>query len=200
MTAYDIARGGLNLFMRSLWRLEVTGLENVPITGPLVVACNHVSYVDPVALGCALPRPFWYMAKSELFAIPVLGPAIALVNAFPVDRSKGGLAAIRKSVSILKEGKAIGIFPEGTRNLKGEAEEKGGAALLASLSGALVLPAAVVGSARASKLGKIRVAFGQPIRVERNRKAAGDDLEKWTQEIMSRIRGLEEQIGAHSAG
>ena len=126
MTAYDIARGGLNIFMRSVWRMEVTGLENVPMTGPLVVACNHVSYVDPVALGCALPRPLWYMAKSELFAIPVLGPAIALVNAFPVDRSKGGLAAIRKSVSILKEGKAIGIFPEGTRNLQGNAEEKGG--------------------------------------------------------------------------
>ena len=199
MTAYDIARGGLNLFMRSLWRMEVSGLENVPMTGPLVVACNHVSYVDPVALGCALPRPLWYMAKSELFAIPVLGRAIALVNAFPVDRSKGGLAAIRKSVALLKEGKAIGIFPEGTRNLEGQAEEKSGAALLASLAGALVLPAAVIGTARASKLGKIRVAFGEPLRVERNRKAERDDLEKWTGEIMSRIRGLEEQYGAHSA-
>ena len=117
MAFYDFARAVTGAWCYGPLRMRVIGIENVPHEGPLIVACNHVSYVDPVALGVALPRRVWYMAKAELFHIPVLGPTIAALGAYPVDRGKGDVAAIRGSVRVLKEGKAIGIFPEGTRNL-----------------------------------------------------------------------------------
>lgn len=173
-------------------RMQVHGRENVPLTGPLIVACNHVSYVDPVALGVALPRPVSYMAKVELFRIPLLGPLIGGLGAYSVDRGKGDVAAIRSSLRALDEGKAIGIFPEGTRNLSGDAPIHTGVALLASLSGAPVLPAFVRGGDRAKRLGKLDVFFGEPLRLARSRsgKASREDLANWTETVMSQIRAL----------
>ena len=190
MTFYGFARGAVGLVLRTVWRLRVHGAENVPLTGPLIVACNHVSYLDPPALGVALPRPVSYMAKHELFAIPILGPTIARLRAFPVDRSRGDVAAIKRSVEILRGGAAVGIFPEGTRNRSGEVRAQFGAALLASLSGAPVLPAYVSGTAHANRLARIDVAFGEALHF--GRKARREDLAKWTDEIMARILALRE--------
>jgi 1-acyl-sn-glycerol-3-phosphate acyltransferase len=176
--------------------MRVFGIENVPQSGPLIVACNHVSYVDPVALGVALPRRVWYMAKVELFRIPILGPTIAALGAYPVDRAKGDVAAIRGSLRVLKEGKAIGIFPEGTRNLHGDAPVHTGVALLASLAGAPVLPAFVRGGDRAKRFGKLSVAFGEPIRLAggHSGKASREELANWANAIMARIRALGENL------
>ena len=90
--------------LRMFWRLHVHGAERVPLSGPLIVACNHVSYFDPPALGVAMPRPIHYMAKQELFDIPVLGRVITWLNAFPVDRSRGDRAAIKRSLQVLQNG------------------------------------------------------------------------------------------------
>jgi len=194
---YRFARGLSKLIFIVLWRYSASGQANVPRTGPVIVAGNHVSYLDPVAMGIGLPRALTYLAKKQLFDIPLLGPIIRACGAYPLDRDAGGVAAVRAALRVLKDGKCIGIFPEGTRNLSGAAQEKGGAALLAALSGAPVIPAAIVGTKNAKRLGKITVVYGEPIVVTRQRKADGDDLEKWTQEIMRRIRALEESIGAH---
>lgn len=177
-------------------RLSVVGRENVPLDGPLIVACNHVSYMDPVALGTALPRPIAYMAKIELFRIPVLGPVIRALGAYPVERGKGDIGAIRSSLRQLEARKAIGIFPEGTRNLTGDAPIQTGVALLASLSGAPVLPAFVRGGDRALRLGKVSVAFGEPVRLGAGQsgKASREDLAKWAETIMARIRALGERL------
>ena len=169
---------------------------HVPATGPVIVACNHVSYLDPVVLGIGIRRPLTYLAKKELFVIPVLGPIITGLGVYPLDREAGGVAAVRAALRVLKEGRCVGIFPEGTRNLTGQVEGKGGAALLGALSGAPVVPAAISGTRHARPFHRISVVYGEPILVERNRKADGDDLEKWTAEIMRRIRALEESIGA----
>ena len=185
----------VGLKLRTVWRMHVHGAEKVPLDGPLIVACNHVSYFDPPALGCALPRRVYYMAKSELFAIPVLGPVITRLGAYPVDRSRGDLAAVKRSVEVLREGKAIGIFPEGTRNKSGEVQPQMGVALLASLSGAPVLPAYVSGTGSVHRLSRIDVAFGEPLAFER--KASREDLAKWTGQIMERIYALREQLGGH---
>jgi 1-acyl-sn-glycerol-3-phosphate acyltransferase len=176
--------------------MRVVGVENVPMTGPLVVACNHISYVDPVALGVALPRPVWYMAKIELFRIPVLGPMLPSLGAYPVERGKGDIAAIRGSLRVLKEGKAVGIFPEGTRNLHGDAPVHTGVALLASLAGAPVLPAFVRGGDRAKRLGKLSVAFGEPMSLAGGHKgkATREELANWANAIMARIRALGENL------
>jgi 1-acyl-sn-glycerol-3-phosphate acyltransferase len=94
MTFYGFAKAVVGVALRTVWRMRVHGAELVPRDGPLIVACNHVSYFDPPALGVAMPRPIHYMAKVELFAMPVLGPVIARLNAFPVDRSRGDVAAL----------------------------------------------------------------------------------------------------------
>jgi 1-acyl-sn-glycerol-3-phosphate acyltransferase len=153
--------------------------------------------LDPVALGVGSPRMLTYLAKKQLFDIPVLGPVIRGCGAYPLDRDAGGVAAVRAALRVLKDGRCIGIFPEGTRNLTGTAAEKGGAALLAMLSGAAVVPAAVAGTKDAKRFARIRVAYGPPMTIIRNRKADEDDLEKWTAEIMRRIRQLEESIGGN---
>jgi 1-acyl-sn-glycerol-3-phosphate acyltransferase len=194
VTVYDVARGVVEAIARTLFRFRVVGAQNVPPSGGLIVACNHVSNFDPPLLGAAVPRPVSYMAKKELFAIPVLGPLIGQLNAFSVDRQAGGTAALRASLRMLKEGRCVGIFPEGGRNVTGTNEEKGGAAFLAAASGVPVVPAAIVGTRRLRPFGRVTVVFGEPMRIVRNRKADGDDLEKGTAEIMQRIRALEESI------
>ncbi|MBV8151213.1 MAG: 1-acyl-sn-glycerol-3-phosphate acyltransferase [Candidatus Eremiobacteraeota bacterium] len=180
-------------------RMQVSGREHVPREGGLIVACNHISYVDPVALGCAFPRPISYMAKVELFRIPVFGRLLAALDAYPVDRGKGDVAAIRASVRELRAGKAIGIFPEGTRNLAGDAQVHTGVALLASLADAPVVPAFVRGGDRARRLGKLKVAFGEPLRMGNRTggKASREELEKWTAQVMARVRALGEMLGAN---
>ncbi len=187
---YDAASGTIRFIMRTVFRAKATGTENIPLDGPLIIACNHVSYLDPPGMGCFSPRRVSFMAKKELFDIPVLGPGIAAVGAYPVDRQGSATAAIKRSLEVLKAGGCIGIFPEGTRNLTGEIEPQIGAALLASLSGAPVVPACIVGSDRIRRLPAIKVAFGAPLRLPAGRKATKDDLAKFTGEIMSEIKRL----------
>jgi len=194
---YRVARAICKVVCLVLWRFRATGVENVPRTGPLIVACNHISYLDPVALGVGSPRMLTYLAKKQLFEIPLLGLLIRGCGAYPLDRDAGGVAAVRLALRVLKEGRCIGIFPEGTRNVNGLAAEKGGAAFLAAVSGAPVVPAAVAGTKDAKRFAQIRVAYGQPLTIVRNRKADDGDLEKWTTEIMRRIRVLEESISGH---
>jgi len=194
---YGFARFTVWLALSLLWRFRAVGVRGVPLEGPLIVACNHVSYFDPPALGVAMPRPVTYMAKEELFRIPLLGPVIRWLGAFPVDRKRGDVAAIKAAIRILETGAALGIFPEGTRNKDGTVRPQMGVALLAAMSGATVLPAYVAGTAHADRLAKITVAFGEPMRPELGRKATRDELAKWTDELMSRIYALRENIGAN---
>jgi 1-acyl-sn-glycerol-3-phosphate acyltransferase len=194
VTYYGVAKALVAAIAHTLFRYRVVGAEHIPPSGGLLIACNHVSNFDPPLLGAAVPRPVSYMAKKELFAMPVLGPLISRLNAFSVDRQAGGTAALRASLRMLKEGRCVGIFPEGGRNVTGTNEEKGGAAFLAAASGVPVVPAAIVGTRRLRPLGRVTVVFGEPLRIIRNREADGGDLEKGTAEIMQRIRALEESI------
>ena len=190
VTFFDFAKGVVAVILRSVWRLEVHGAEHVPREGALIVAANHVAYMDPPALGVALPRPISYMAKAELFRVPVLGPILPLVNAYPVDRGKGDIAAIRRSLEVLAKGGAIGIFPEGGRVKEGEGVAHTGVAMLAAYSGAPVLPAYIGGSGQAKRLHKIVVTFGPLIHVPKMRKTNREELAGWKDQIMAAIRAL----------
>jgi 1-acyl-sn-glycerol-3-phosphate acyltransferase len=192
VTFYDFAHAFVGVLLRAAFRYRVVGAEKVPRDGGVIVAANHISNLDPPILGVALPRPVSYMAKKELFAIPVLKTVITHLNAFPVDREAGGTAALRASLRMLKEGRAVGVFPEGGRNVSGTNEEKAGAAFLAAASGAPVVPAAIVGTRRLRLFGRVTVVFGDPMHVVRNRQSGSDGLEKGAAEIMQRIRTLEE--------
>ncbi len=190
---YDAAKLSLSVFFR-LWRMRAFGAENVPPTGPVIVACNHISYFDPPLLGTACPRRIRYMAKRELFKIPILGPLITGFGAYPVDRGGTPMAAVRRSVEVLRRGEVIGIFPEGTRNLDGTVEAREGVALLASLGKAAVVPAAVVGTREAARFRRFDVIFGPPLRLPADRKATREELANFTDQVMQAIRKLPETI------
>lgn len=192
---YDAAVLGFWGLFGSVWRMRAHGRENVPKTGPLIVACNHVSNLDPPVLGTACPRRISYMAKQELFAIPVLGPLISAVGAYPVDRKGSATAAVKRSVEVLRSGGVVGIFPEGGRNITGENEVREGVALLASLGKAPVVPACIVGTGQAGRLAQFHVIFGKPLSLPPDRKASREEMANFTAEVMRAIRSLPESIG-----
>jgi 1-acyl-sn-glycerol-3-phosphate acyltransferase len=129
------------------------------------------------------------MAKKELFEIKWLGPLISSLGAFPVDREGSARAAIKHSLEVLKAGGCLGIFPEGGRNVDGDKEAQTGVALLAALSGAPVIPAAIVGSelSREKHRPPAVVVYGKPIQFPPNTKAKKEDLEAFTETIMAAI-------------
>jgi 1-acyl-sn-glycerol-3-phosphate acyltransferase len=188
----------VRLMARTLWRARVYGTANVPAAGPLIVACNHVSYLDPPLMGCLSPRRISYMAKKELFAVPLLGTVIRGLGAYSVDRHGSAAAAIKRSLKVLEAGGAVGIFPEGTRNRSGAALPQTGVALLASLARVPVVPACIHGSDRALRLGRIEVAFGVPLTLPEGRKATREDLAKFTGDIMKAIEVLAGSIGGNT--
>ncbi len=189
---YASAKGFVRIVLTAIGRIEVRGAENVPLHGPLILACNHVAYLDPPALGCVTPRPVAYMAKKELFEIRFLGPLIRKLGAFPIDRTRGDIAAIKAAIRMLKTGMALGIFPEGTRNRDGSAEPQLGVALIAAVTGATVVPAYVSGTMHAKRFAKITVVFGEPLETTLPRKASREALAKWTNDLMTRIYALRE--------
>ena len=161
-----------------LWfRLSVVGQDRVPREGQLLLASNHLSVLDPALIGSVMPRELDYMAKTELFRIPGFGPLIRALNAHPVDRSGSDSAALRLALRLLGDGRAVLVFPEGTRGVEGSLQRaRAGAGMLAALSGAPVLPVYIQGTGRALPKGavlprpaRVTVAFGEPIRFARAR-------------------------------
>lgn len=169
MTFYEIARAIIRTSLK-IKSYKVEGLEHFPARGPVIVAANHVSFWDPVLVGCALQRQIYFMAKEELFKIPIFGKLLTKLGAFPVKRGQGDIAAIRKSLAILKEGKVLGIFPEGTRSKSGEIQEAmSGIVLIMEKSKAPIVPVKVYGTKGllSQKRGEVGVIIGQPIFAEK---------------------------------
>lgn len=149
-------------FLRIFYRLRVEGIENFPKEGAVLVASNHRSNMDPVALGCALKRPIHFMAKEELFKVPVLKWIIIQWKAFPVKRGGGDRQAIKTALNILQEKGVVGLFPEGTRSKNGKLGfAQPGAGLLAIKSNSLIVPVALLGTEKT--LGPITVKIGKPL-------------------------------------
>lgn len=157
--------------VRGPYRLHVTGGEHVPATGGFVAAANHTSNLDPWPLGTALaPRHVCYMAKSELWWFP-LRVVLAALGSFPVRRGQHDIEAFENAVRVVREGRVMGMFPEGTRRRKGlrkkhEPRPHTGAARIALTGGVPLVPAAIRGTARLSRLGPLRVAFGPAVSLD----------------------------------
>jgi len=133
--------------LHAYFRGRIFGAENVPQKGALVVVSNHASYFDPPILSSCVRRPVAYMAKEELFEIPVLKQAIELYGAYPVSRGAGDRKAIRAALKCLEDGWAIGVYLEGTRTPDGRiTDPKRGAALLAAKAQAPLLPVSLWGT------------------------------------------------------
>ncbi len=135
---------------RLLFRGRTAGNANVPLEGAVVVVANHGSHLDPPLLGHALGRPVAFMAKAELFRVPLLGPIIRACGAYPVERGAGDREAIRTATDRLLQGWATGVFLDGTRQPDGRVNTpQPGAALLAARAGVPLLPVAIINSHRA---------------------------------------------------
>lgn len=149
--------------VRVLLRTRVRGLDNIPATGPVLIVSNHVSELDPPTIGIsALPRRCHYLAKEELFRIPVLRRMIYRLGAFPVDRGGADRRAIRIAREVLARGDVLLMFPEGRRQRDGIMRPGlPGAGSLALEPGVTVVPAAIWGTQ--DYLGPGRVLFGPPL-------------------------------------
>ncbi len=196
---------GLLVFplFRGLLRGRTSGKALVPQQGPLVVVANHGSHLDPPLLGHAIGRPVAFMAKAELFRIPILGALIQACGAYPVKRGTSDREAIRTATARLDEGWAIGVFLDGTRQTDGRVNQpKPGAALLAARTGAPLLPVAIINTHRALGPGRawprlipVELRIGHPIPAPSGRRKP--ELEATTLELKRRINALIDQ-GDHN--
>ena len=208
---YAICKPIVVVIMKLLFRLEARGTEHVPATGPFLIVANHSSFLDPPLVGGMTPRRLTFLAKAELFRVPVFGALIRRLGSQPLRRDGGDVAALRTAQRVLQDGGALLVFPEGTRGDEGVLRPaKPGAALLAMQTGVPVVPAYVRGSGRAWPRGqrlprpaKVVVTFGPPLSFARptgaDRKA---QYEAASRRMMAAIAELKDEAvrGAGVAG
>ncbi len=184
----------VSLFMMPLYaHIEVRGMENVPMRGPILIASNHLNDADPGVLATRFPRRLVFMTKVELFRVPVLGQFMRAFGAFPVRRGEADLSALRRSNETLKAGLALVLFPEGTRSAEEASLRRAwpGAGLIALRNRATILPCALTGSQdmgmpgmflRVLQRRQITLTIGkpfeleQPARINAESAAAGADV------------------------
>jgi 1-acyl-sn-glycerol-3-phosphate acyltransferase len=185
--------------MRLLFGLRSLGAEHVPAAGPVLFVANHVSVLDPVLIGGASPRQLGFLAKAELFRIPLLGGLIRRLGAHPLRREGADAGALRAGLRMLKTGGALLVFPEGTRGEEGAlGPAKPGAGMLAVLGEAPVIPVYVSGSGQAWPRGRrfprpanVTVTFGPPLSVAAGGRATRkDEYEAVSRAMMAAIAGL----------
>jgi len=196
---YAFLKAIARVLFRIFGKLKVEYRMPIP-EGGVILACNHISDLDPPVLAAASTRPVYFLAKKELFQNRLVGAILRGFKAYPLDRSKGDLAAIKRALGLLKEEKVLGIFPEGTR-VKGAQLGKpyNGAAFLAVQAKVPIVPVAISGTGpgfRGLFLGKVRMSieFLEPITVEQIEELVkkGDldkhqKLDMISNEIMDRI-------------
>ena len=188
----------LNMLERLLFGFLVTGSERIPKTGAVIIASNHISYCDPPVVGSGVPREVFFLAKEELFRNRMFGWLIGRYNAIPLRRSVGDVGALKKAVGLLKQGRVVLMFPEGTRSLTGKLlRPKPGVGMIAALTSSPVVPAYVRGTNCLKnalfRKTRLEVAFGEPV-VPSGKTGGGgyakEDYGAITQEVMRRIADL----------
>jgi 1-acyl-sn-glycerol-3-phosphate acyltransferase len=191
----------INLMLRIFWRLRKVGAEFIPQKGGVIIASNHAAYVDPPCVGAVSPRELYYLAKSELFNNGLFGWLLRKYNAFPITRGSFDRKGISQAAKLLKQGKALLLFPEGTRSRDGNfLEPKLGVGKIAKEAGVPIVPTYIANSkdllSALLKRKKLVILFGSPIlrswldRIPKNK----EGYKRIGQEIMSRIKMLKEKV------
>jgi 1-acyl-sn-glycerol-3-phosphate acyltransferase len=189
---YPAVRRLLAPVCRAIYRVEVRGEEHVPADGPVVVAANHPSVLDPFVLSTAIERPLRYLAKAELWRVPLFAPLLDALGGIPVNRDMGDRAALAVALAALEHGDAVGIFPQG--GVRRDAWHRG-AARLALASGAPLLPARILATDEALRPGhvgfpRVAILIGEPIPVERRQPTIA-----LASELTARLRTAVEALG-----
>ncbi len=162
----------VGLVGRAYFGVRFEGVENIPLEGPLIIAPNHVTYVDPPLVALAARRPIYFMAWKRLFDVPLFGRLIRFLRAFPLETDSADPTAVRGAARLLKAGQAVMIFPEGGRTLDGRLQRfKPGAFRLACSQGAPILPVTIVGGHESwppqrtlPRPGRITIVYHPPVK------------------------------------
>lgn len=189
--------GLLRLLIKLLLRPEVTGLEHIPVSGPLIIIINHIALLDPLMVCGVSPRLVIPMAKKEAFDSPLWGPLLKLYDIISVDRGEADLRAIKSALHILQHKGAILMAPEGTRSPTYQLQPaKEGAAMLAYRSKAIIVPVGVIGAQHVKaywfklRRAPIHLAVGKPFRLHSastQGRASRAELAQMTEELMLRL-------------
>ena len=202
---------------KAIWRPTVEGLENVPLTGPVIVASNHVSFADSLAIPIVAPRKVVFLAKADYFTGTGVKGALMRgwfngIGMIPVDRddTKAAIASLDTALEVLARGEAFGIYPEGTRSRDGRLYRgRTGVAHLALTSGAPVVPVGVQGTqdiqpvgTTLPRLARVTIRFGEPINVAGRYDGvpAGRARREVTDQVMAAIQALsgQEEAGVYN--
>ena len=199
---YRLACGCIWLGAKLFWRVRYFGVENIPREGPLILASNHASHLDPPIVGIGVPQPVSFIAKAELFRMPIPGWFLRLVGQIGVERGGGGRKALIVAQKCLEEGGTVIIFPEGTRSATGRVMRgRSGISVLALKTGCPVVPVGITGTHKAfhrgmkvPRPGRVTVTYGKPRIFEKgdsNGEAISRSrLDEITAEIMLEIQRL----------
>ena len=195
---YKIFKMLCRVWFGTILRTRVIGLENIPKDGAFILAANHVSNWDPPFLGTFMEREVCYMGKEELFKNPVMAWACRNLHVFPVKRGAADKTAIKTAVKILKDGKCLGIFPEGTRSKTGKlGKAEAGVSLIAAMTKASIIPAAIVNTEKIFSKEKffprLAVVYGTPLQFTGSTKDK-EALAAFAQSIMQEIAKLKDSV------
>lgn len=182
MIWYDIVRRIVDFPFVMCFGLITDGKENVPDEGPVILACNHQSFLDPMIVGIGVrTRQTHYMARENLLKVPILGPFLKSMKVHPVKRGHVDPRALRKTLEILRAGDVILIFPEGTRTRDGGLGEfKAGVGAIAARTDAWIVPVCLAGtfdcwprSQPIFRRGRVRLTYGKPFKASPDDKGVG---------------------------
>jgi 1-acyl-sn-glycerol-3-phosphate acyltransferase len=196
---YWFTKGMVYPFARLYLGLRRSGLEHLPRSGPAIIVCNHSSYMDPVALGSASPRPVQFIVLQWMYDLLLLRWFYWGMGTIPVRAGGTDSLAIRRALTALRRGRVVGVFPEGSRSPDGRMREaRPGVALIAALSGAPVVPALIDGASDSMPVGgrfplpaNVRVRFGPALRFTRDKGSRDrDQLRRFAVALEGAIRDL----------
>lgn len=191
MKLYSFAKTVVYGILKPIYRFEVIGADKFPKEGGILLCSNHIDNLDPPVVGINAPRPVNFMAKEELFHLPLLKSILPGVRAFPVKRGMSDRDALRRAIKLLKDGEVVGLFPEGTRSKDGQLGKGfSGAGFFALRGEANVVPCAIVGPYKPFR--RLKVVYGDAIDMQpyRERKASAEEV---TEVIMAHIAELLDQ-------
>ncbi len=191
MKFYNVVTGVLKAFSCIFFKFKVIGIENIPEEGPIILAANHRSNLDPIFLAASMHknRVITAVAKKELFKIKPLGYILNKINVIPVDRDNPTASTIKNILKVLRSDGCIGIFPEGTRNKDiGFLEAKAGVGMFAVKGKALVVPISIISTYKI--FNRVTLYIDKPISFEEyyKEKLISEDYQRLSQNVLEVIK------------
>lgn len=193
MLSYKTIKTLASVLLRILYKVEVRHTGVIPESGPLIICSNHIHNFDPIIVVMGVKREIRFMAKAEMFSWPVIGYLAKCGRAFPVKRGGADIQAIKQAIQILKDQEVLGIFPEGTRSKTGDMNELNtGVVMIAERTGAVIVPAAIVGEYKFRR--RVTIVFGSPVNLQDLCPGEKYDRAVATKNLMQLIRALKESV------